>query len=154
MNAEDAWLKLWAENGIPIHLFRLAGIYGPSRNAIENVRQGRAHRIVKTGQVFNRIHVDDIAQIITKSMSSPNPGSAYNLCDDEPAAPQDVINYACKLLKVEPPPEIPYENANLSEMARSFYRDNKRVANTRLKQELGVSLSWPTYREGLESLLR
>jgi nucleoside-diphosphate-sugar epimerase len=151
--AEDAWLDLWRRFGIPVHLFRLAGIYGPGRNALETVKAGKAHRVVKPGQVFSRIHRDDIVQALMASMAAPNPGAAYNLCDDEAAPPQDVILYACRLLGREPPPEIPFAEADLSPMARSFYADNKRVRNRRMKQELGVSLKWPTYREGLQGLL-
>jgi nucleoside-diphosphate-sugar epimerase len=108
---------------------------------------------VKPGQVFSRIHRDDIVQALLASMAAPNPGAAYNLCDDEAAPPQDVIAYACRLLGREPPPEIPFAEADLSPMARSFYADNKRVRNERLKKELDVSLKWPTYREGLQGLL-
>ena len=151
--AEDAWLDLRRRFGVPVHLFRLAGIYGPGRNALGTVRAGTARRIVKPGQVFSRIHRDDIVQALIASMGAPDPGAAYNLCDDEAAPPQDVILYACRLLGREPPPEIPFAEADLSPMARSFYADNKRVRNERMKQALGVSLKWPTYREGLQGLL-
>ncbi|MGH6620516.1 MAG: SDR family oxidoreductase [Alphaproteobacteria bacterium] len=151
--AEDAWLGLRRRFGTPVHLFRLAGIYGPGRNALESVKAGAARRVVKPGQVFSRIHRDDIVQALIASMDAPDPGSAYNLCDDEAAPPQDVIAYACVLLGREPPPEIPFSAAELSPMARSFYEDNKRVRNRRMKQALGVSLKWPTYREGLKGLL-
>jgi len=150
--AEAGWLALWREAGLPVHLFRLAGIYGPGRNALETVRQGRARRIVKRGQVFSRIHVDDIAAILEASIARPSPGRAYNCADDEAAPPQDVILHACRLLGVEPPPEIPFEAADLSPMARSFYAESKRVANARIKRELGVRLAYPTYREGLAVL--
>lgn len=151
--AEDAWLGLRERFGTPVHLFRLAGIYGPGRNALETVKAGTARRVVKPGQVFSRIHRDDIVQALIASMDAPDPGAAYNLCDDEAAPPQDVIAYACALLGQEPPPEIPFSAAELSPMARSFYEDNKRVRNRRMKQALGVSLKWPTYREGLKGLL-
>ena len=151
--AEAAWLDLWRDHGLPVHIFRLAGIYGPGRSALDTVRSGRARRIVKPDQVFSRIHRDDIVQVLRASAAAPNPGAAYNLCDDEAAPPQAVIAYACDLLGVAPPPEIPFEEAELSEMARSFYRDNKRVRNNRIKDELGVRLAWPTYREGLKGLL-
>ncbi len=151
--AEDAWLRLWRDHGVPVHLFRLAGIYGPGRSALDTVRQGRARRVVKPGQVFSRIHIDDIAAALHASIARPHPGRAYNLCDDEAAPPQDVIAYACELLGVEAPREIPFEAADLSEMGRSFYRDNKRVSNARLKAELGVELAWPCYRAGLRGLL-
>lgn len=152
-DAEDGWLDLWRRAGVPAHLFRLAGIYGPGRNALETVRSGRARRVVKPGQVFSRIHVDDIAQALRASMAAPDPGAAYNLCDDEAAPPQDVIAFACDLLDVAPPPEIPFDEAELSPMGRSFYNDNKRVRNDRIKRELGVRLRWPTYRDGLRGLL-
>jgi nucleoside-diphosphate-sugar epimerase len=131
----------------------LAGIYGPSRNALETVRTGRAHRIVKPDQVFGRIHVDDNSTVLEASIHRPNPGAAYNVCDDEAAPPQDVIAFACDLLGVEPPPEVPFEAAELSDVARSFYAENKRVTNDRIKTELGVTLRYPDYRAGLRALL-
>jgi nucleoside-diphosphate-sugar epimerase len=151
VDAERGWFAL-ADCG-PVMAFRLAGIYGPGRSALDTVRQGRARRIVKEGQVFSRIHVDDIAAVLEASVDRPNPGAAYNVCDDEAAPPQDVIAHACDLLGETPPPEIPFEAAELSDMARSFYRDNKRVRNDRIKRELGVSLTYPTYREGLAAQL-
>ncbi len=152
--AEAAWFALGARHGLPVHSFRLAGIYGPGRNALENLRQGKAHRIVKPGQYFSRIHVEDIAQVLQASMQRPNPGAAYNLADDEPAPPQDVVLHAAGLLGLEPPPEVPFDAAEMTPMARSFYAENKRVANQRIKQELGVALLYPTYREGLAALLK
>jgi nucleoside-diphosphate-sugar epimerase len=149
LEAETGWLALPQ----PAHLFRLAGIYGPGRSALDTVRAGKAKRIVKPGQVFSRIHVEDIAQVLQASMARPNPGAAYNVCDDDAADPAEVIAYACTLLKVPPPPEIPFAEAALSPMARSFYDDNKRVKNARIKQELGVALRYPNYRAGLEALL-
>jgi nucleoside-diphosphate-sugar epimerase len=146
--AEAAWL----ESGLPVHVFRLAGIYGPGRNAFVNLANGTAHRIVKPGQVFSRIHVEDIATTLLASMARPRPGAVYNVCDDEPAPPQDVVTHAARLLGVEPPPEQPYETADLSPMARTFYRDNRRVRNELIKRELGVALAYPTYREGLAAL--
>jgi len=151
--AETAWCALWREHRLPVHLFRLAGIYGPGRNALETVRQGKARRVVKPGQVFSRTHVHDIATVLAASMIRPNPGAAYNVCDDDPAPPQDVIAHACDLLGVTPPPEIPFEDAELSEMARSFYAESKRVSNARIKDELGVELAYPDYRAGLAALL-
>jgi nucleoside-diphosphate-sugar epimerase len=145
----------WLASGLPAHLFRLAGIYGPGpgRSAIAAARAGTARRIVKPGQVFCRIHVDDIVQVLRASMARPNPGAIYNVADDEPAPPQDVIAYACALLGVEPPPETPFDQAELSPMARSFYGDSRRIANARIKEELGVSLRYPSYRDGLRALL-
>ena len=152
--AERAWLDL-ERFGHKAHLFRLAGIYGPGRSVLDTVRSGTAKRIVKPGQVFSRIHVDDIATVLEASIARPNGGAAFNVCDDEPAPPQDVIAYAAALLGREPPPEIPYAEAAaaMSEMARSFYVDSKRVANTRIKMELGVKLAYPDYRTGLKALL-
>ena len=151
--AERGWLALWRDHGLPVHLFRLAGIYGPGRNALETVRRGRAQRIDKPGQVFSRIHVEDIASVLEASIAAPNPGRAYNLCDDDPAPPEAVIAHACALLGVEAPPLVPFEAAELSDMARSFYRDNKRVSNARIKAELGVALAYPDYKTGLAALL-
>jgi nucleoside-diphosphate-sugar epimerase len=150
--AEAGWCNLWRDAGLPVHLFRLAGIYGPGRNALATVRAGRAQRIVKPGQVFSRIHVDDIAAVLAASIGRPDPGAAYNVCDDDPAPPQDVIAHACELLGVDPPPEIPFAEAALSPMARSFYAESKRVANDRIKRELGVTLRYPDYRAGLAAL--
>jgi nucleoside-diphosphate-sugar epimerase len=153
VDAELAWLALRRDHAIPVHLFRLAGIYGPGRNQIDAVRNGTAKRIDKLGQVFSRIHVDDIASVLKASMARPNPGAAYNVCDDEAAPPQDVISYIAAQLGIEPPPVTAFDDANLSPMAQSFYRDNKRVSNKRIKDELGVALEWPTYREGIKGLL-
>lgn len=151
--AEAGWCRLWADAGLPVHLFRLAGIYGPGRNALETVRSGNARRVVKPGQVFSRTHVDDIAQVLAASIARPNPGAAYNVCDDDPAPPQEVVLHACELLGVAPPPEVPFEEAEMSEMGRSFYAESKRVSNRRIKEELGVALLYPDYRAGLAALL-
>ncbi len=148
VSAEAEWQSL-----TQAHCFRLAGIYGPGRSALDTVRKGRARRVVKPGQVFSRIHIDDIAQILEASVLRPNPGAAYNVCDDAAAPPQDVITYACTLLGIDPPPEIPFDQAELSPMARSFYADNKRVDNSRIKEELGVQLKWPEYRAALKAML-
>ena len=152
VKAEQAWL----ESGLPVHIFRLAGIYGPGRSPLDAVRTGTAHRVVKPGQVFGRIHVTDVARVLEASMAHPHPGAIYNVTDDEPAAPWEVVEYACRLLKVEPPPVIPWEQAaaHLSPMALSFYHDNKRVTNERIKTELGVTLLYPNYRAGLDALLQ
>ncbi|MES2845478.1 MAG: SDR family oxidoreductase [Pseudomonadota bacterium] len=146
--AEGAWTDL----GLPLHIFRLAGIYGPGRGPFEKVRDGSARRIIKPGQVFSRIHVDDIAQVLEASMAAPHPGRVYNVCDDDPAPPEDVIGYAAELLGLPPPPAIPYDQAEMTPMARSFYAESKRVRNDRIKDELGVSLLYPTYRQGLVGL--
>ncbi len=138
---------------MPLAIFRLAGIYGPGRNALVNLAEGRAHRIVKPGQVFNRIHVDDIVETLDAAVAQDAAG-LFNVADDEPAPPQDVVAYAARLMGVEPPPEVAFADADLSPMARSFYGDNKRVANRRLRQALGIRLRYPTYREGLAALWR
>ena len=151
--AEQAWLRLHADAGLPLHVFRLAGIYGPGRNALADLQAGRARRIIKSGQVFSRTHVDDIVGALAASMAAPRPGRIYNVCDDEPAPPQDVVAYAAGLLGVPAPPEEPFAATNLSEMALSFYAESKRVSNARLKDELGYRLRYPTYRDGLTALL-
>lgn len=153
VEAERAWLRLHEDRGLAVHLFRLAGIYGPGRSQFRSLRDGKSRRIDKPGQVFSRIHVDDIVQVLDASMQRPNPGTAYNLCDDEAANPAEVTAYAAALLEIEPPPLIPFEEAELSEMGRSFYRDSKRVSNSRIKQDLGVTLRYPTYREGFRAVL-
>jgi nucleoside-diphosphate-sugar epimerase len=151
--AEAAWLSLRRDHGLPVHIFRLAGIYGPGRSAFDSLRSGRAQRIDKPGQVFSRIHVDDIAQVLKASIARPRPGGIYNLCDDDPAAPEAVIAEAARMLGREPPPLVPFAEAKLSEMGRSFYDDNKRVHNERIKRELGIRLAYPDYRTGLAAIL-
>ena len=147
--AEEAWLKFGVEAGKCVQLFRIAGIYGPGRGPLENVRRGKSRRIIKPGQVFNRIHVEDIANILDASLARPRAGAIYNTSDNEPAPPQDVIAYAAEMLGVDPPPEIAFEDADMTPMGRSFYGENKRVSNERIRTELGVALSCPTYREGI-----
>lgn len=142
----------WRATGLPIHIFRLAGIYGPGRGPFEKVRDGSARRIIKPGQVFSRIHVADIAQVLEASIRHPNPGAAYNVCDDDPAPPEDVLSYAAHLLGLPEPPAVPFDEADLTPMARSFYSESKRVRNDRIKDELGVRLIYPTYKEGLRAL--
>ena len=151
VKVEQEWLALGERAAKPVQIFRLAGIYGPGRNPILNLVQ-RAQRIIKPGQVFNRIHVDDIAQTLLASLAKPCAGAVYNVTDNEPAPPQDVLTYAAERMGVEPPPEIPFEKAVMSEMARSFYADNKRVSNRLIREELGVTLLYPTYREGIKAL--
>lgn len=145
--AEQGWLELGA------HAFRLAGIYGPGRSAFDALRAGTARRIDSGGQVFSRIHVDDIASALLASIARPRPGAVYNVCDDEPTAQEAVVAHAAGLIGVEPPPLIPLAEAALSPMARSFYADNKRVSNALIKRELGVTLAYPSYREGLAAIL-
>lgn len=151
--AEAAWQALAAAHGLPLHIFRLAGIYGPGRGPFQKLREGTARRIVKPGQVFSRIHAEDIAQTLAASIARPNPGAIYNLCDDDPAPPEAVIAHAAALLGVPVPPAEDYATAEMTPMARSFYAESKRVANDRIKRELGVELRHPDYRSGLTALL-
>jgi len=150
--AEDAWRRFADAIGAPLAIVRLAGIYGPGRGPFEKIRRGTARRIVKPGQVFNRIHVDDIARIVEAAFARRADG-IFNGTDDEPAPPQDVLAYAAELLGLPPPPEVPFETAELSDMARSFYGESKRVRNDKIKRELVVGLAFPTYREGLRAIL-
>jgi nucleoside-diphosphate-sugar epimerase len=155
LEAERAWIAWGRAANVPVQIFRLAGIYGPGRNQLEGLRDGSARRIVRENQIFSRIHVDDIAQVLEASIARPNAGAIYNVCDNEPASPHEVMTYAAELLGVPPPPLERYEDAaaTMSEMARSFYTESKRVKNDRIKSELGVQLLYPTYREGLRALL-
>lgn len=142
----------WQALGVAPHIFRLAGIYGPGRGPFQKVIDGTARRIVKPGQVFSRIHVEDIAAVLEASIARPNPGRVYNVCDDNPAPPEDVLGYAAELLGLPVPPEVAYDAAAMSPMARSFYAESKRVSNARIKAELGVALLYPDYRAGLSAL--
>lgn len=151
VEAENGWLALGAPDR-KVFVLRLAGIYGPGRNALVNLREGEAKRIVRPGQVFNRIHVADIAQAIAACFATDSAGGVVNVCDDEPAPPQDVVTFAAGLLGVAPPPEVPFEQAELSPMARSFWASNKRVSNRKLRTQLRVELRYPSYREGLAAL--
>lgn len=144
----------WLATGLPVHIFRLAGIYGPGRGPFEKVRDGTARRIIKPGQVFSRIHVADIAETLIASIARPNPGAIYNLCDDDPAPPEDVLSYAAHLLGLPDPPAVPYDQAEMTPMARSFYAESKRVRNDRIKTELGVRLTFPDYRAGLAAMVK
>lgn len=153
VEAEQAWRELATESSTPLGIFRLSGIYGPGRNALVNLRRGRARRVIKPGQVFNRIHVGDIASSVLASIARPRMDAIYNVTDDEPAPPQDVIAHAAELLGMAPLPDIAFEDADLSPMGRSFYGENKRVSNALIKSELGIALSYPSYREGLAALL-
>lgn len=152
VEVERAWLELGARTGKAVQVFRLAGIYGPGRNPFVKLAEGRAQRIVKPGQVFNRIHADDIAAVLAASLDRPRPGAVYNVADDEPAPPQDVVALAAEMAGVAPPPETPFAGAPMSPMARGFYGENKRVRNRLIADELGVRLAYPTYREGLAAL--
>ncbi len=151
--AEQAWRDLAARRRLALGVFRLSGIYGPGRSAIEALRAGTARRIVKPGQVFNRIHVADIGAAVATGLRAPERLDLFNLSDDEPAPPQDVVAHAAALMGLPPPPELPFATAALSPMGRSFYSENRRVANARLKSVLGHVLRYPTYREGLAALL-
>lgn len=153
IRAEGDWQDLARAHDLPLHIFRLAGIYGPGRGPFQKVRDGTARRIIKPGQVFSRIHVEDIAQVLLASIEAPAPIGIYNVCDDDPAPPQDVIGHAATLLGLPLPPEVPFDQAQMSPMARSFYADSKRVRNDRIKRDLGVTLRHPDYRSGLAALL-
>lgn len=150
--AEQGWQALAGQTGLPLHIFRLAGIYGPGRGPFEKVRDGSARRIIKPGQVFSRIHVDDIARVLAASVARPDPGRIYNVCDDDPAPPEDVLSHAALLLGLPEPPAVPFDTAVMLPLARSFYAESKRVRNDRIRRELGVGLLYPTYREGLAAL--
>ncbi|MGF1641195.1 MAG: SDR family oxidoreductase [Rhodospirillales bacterium] len=156
VEAERGWLGLYRGHRLPVHVFRLAGIYGRGRNVLDQVRAGEARRIDKPGHVFSRIHVEDVATVLRASMARPDPGAVYNVCDDLPASQSDVVAYACALLGVTPPPLVRLEDVRqeLSPMALSFWRDNRRVDNSRIKHDLGVDLKYPDYRCGLQALLR
>ena len=150
--AEQAWLAFGTAQGIKTQVFRLAGIYGPGRSVLDDIRAGTAQRIIRPGQMFSRIHVADIARILQAAMTGSSKAEIFNVCDDEPAASADVVAFGCHLLGLAPPPEIPFEDAGMSSMALSFWADNKRVRNDRIQAELGVTLTYPTYREGLTAL--
>jgi len=143
----------WRATGLPVHIFRLAGIYGPGRGPFQKVKDGTARAIIKPGQVFSRIHVDDIANVLHASIRRPDPGAVYNVCDDLPAPAEDVLNHAARLLGLPPPPAVPFDRADLSPMARSFYDESRRVRNDRIKRDLGVTLLYPDYRAGLAAIL-
>ncbi|MBB1492277.1 SDR family oxidoreductase [Paracoccus sp. MC1854] len=151
--AEAGWQALAAAHGLPLHIFRLAGIYGPGRGPFEKVRNGTARRIIKPGQVFSRIHAEDIAQVVAASIARPDPGAIYNLCDDDPAPPEDVLEHAAHLLGLPPPPAEDFASAEMTPMARSFYAESKRVSNDRIKRDLGIRLIHPDYRSGLAAIL-
>jgi nucleoside-diphosphate-sugar epimerase len=148
INIEATFLQ----SGLPAHIFRLPGIYGPSRNIFDRLRSGTAHHIHKPGHVFSRIHVDDIVQTLWRSMGLPNPGSIYNVADDEPSEPSTLILAGAKLMGIAPPPAQSYESTPLSPMAASFWSECRRVRNIKIKQELDVQLRYPTYREGLQAI--
>ena len=152
--AEEQWISLFKEAGLPVHIFRIAGIYGPGRSAIDSVRVGIARRIMKAGHAFCRIHVEDLVATLMASMKNPHPGQIYNLADDEAAPSHEVIAYAARLLGRDPPPLVRFEDANLAPITLSFYSDNKRVSNAKIKKDLGITLKYPNYRLGLEECLQ
>ncbi len=143
----------WAALGLPLHIFRLAGIYGPGRGPFAKVRAGTARRIIKKGQIFSRIHVDDIAAVLKASIAQPNPGAIYNVCDNDPQPPEVVIEEAARLLGQPVPDAVAFETAEMTPMARSFYAESKRVDNRRIREELGVVLKYPDYKTGLRAVL-
>jgi nucleoside-diphosphate-sugar epimerase len=151
LRAEQQWQSFHMNEGLPLHTFRLSGIYGPGRSAIEAVRAGTARRIEKPGHAFNRIHVEDIVQVLIASMNQPNPGAVYNLADDRPAPSHEVIAFACDLVGMPQPPLLRFDQVEMAPIVRSFYKDNKRVKNDRIKSELGVSLAYPDYMAGLRA---
>ncbi|WP_071795488.1 SDR family oxidoreductase [Natronohydrobacter thiooxidans] len=153
-DAEAAWQRLCDRAGLRLHIFRLAGIYGPGRGPFEKLRSGRAQMVIKPGQYFSRIHYDDIGQALELAIRSDQPSRIWNLCDDAPAPPQDVLRHASQLLCMDPPPEVSIDEAEMSPMARSFYADSKRVRNDRIKRDLGLKLMHPDYQTGLAAILR
>jgi nucleoside-diphosphate-sugar epimerase len=152
-SVERSWIGLGSRSGKSVQVFRLSGIYGPGQNAVESLRHGTARRIIKPGQVFNRVHVDDIAGAIVAAIERPGIGPLINVTDDEPAPPQDVVCYAASLLGIDPPDAVAFDDAQLSPMGRSFYGENKRVSNRRLRKEFGYTLAFPTYREGMAAFV-
>ncbi len=153
VGAERDWFEVGRGMGLTVCTFRLPGIYGPGRSTFDRLREGAARRIVAEGQVFSRIHVDDLAAGLEASIARPRAGGAYNLCDDEPAPNSDVVAYAARLIGIEPPPEIRLEDSRLSPAAMRFYAESKRVSNALAKSELGWRPAYPTYREGLSAIL-
>lgn len=153
VSAEQKWRDFAAKKDLPLLILRLAGIYGPGRSSFDKLASGKARRIIKPGQVFNRIHVADIGRVTALAAAQKLNGT-FNLTDDMPAPPQDLITHAADMLGIIPPPAVPFEEADMSPMARSFYSDNKRVSNTAIKKALGIDLLYPTYHEGLADIHR
>ena len=150
VSAEAEWLALGEEIGIPVAVLRLSGIYGPGRNALVNLSKGTAKRVIREGQVFNRIHVEDIAGAL-EHLAARRLGGVFNVTDDEPSPPQDVVTFAASLMGIEPPPEIPFEEADMSPMALSFWGDNKRVSNAKIRRS-GYGFAYPDYRVALSRM--
>ncbi|MEM9276944.1 MAG: SDR family oxidoreductase [Pseudomonadota bacterium] len=151
MNAENGWTEKADNVYVPLGIFRLSGIYGPGRNAFVTIEKGNSRRLVKPGQVFNRIHREDIGTAVSNAMRG-NIGGIFNITDNEPAPPQDVVTYAHELMGKEPPPEIDFKTADITPMARSFYGENKRVSNAKSKAMLGMDYAWPDYRTSLKRM--
>ncbi len=154
LQAEEQWQSLFEIYDLPLHIFRLAGIYGPGRSAVDSVLSGTARRIDKPDHVFNRVHVDDIVQTLIASMCRPNPGSVYNISDDMPSASHEIIQYACNLLGQDSPALVSFTQVEIAPIVRSFYKDNKRIRNDKIKEELGVELIYPDYRAGLKACMK
>lgn len=153
VGAERDWLEVGRGMGLTVTVFRLPGIYGPGRSALDRLRVGQARRIASPGQVFSRIHVDDLAAGLAASIARPRASGIYNLCDDEPCPNSEVVAYAAALLGLPVPPEVALAHAGLSSQAMRFYAESKRVSNARAKAELGWRPAYPTYREGLAAIL-
>ncbi|MCO6187331.1 SDR family oxidoreductase [Rhizobium sp. L1K21] len=151
VDAENGWQEFAEKTGVPVAILRLSGIYGPGRNTFKNLEKGTARRLIKDGQVFNRIRVEDIATAAL-FLAQRNEGGIFNVTDDEPAPPQDVVEFAARLIGAPVPPDVPFETADLKPMARSFYGENKRVSNAKIKS-LGFEFAYPNYRQSLQSLL-
>ena len=153
LKAEEQWVSLYKTEGVPVHIFRLSGIYGPGRSALDSVRAGIARRIDKPGHTFCRAHVEDIVQVLIASMNNPKPGEIYNICDDLPAPSHEVIEHACTLLGVEPPPTYPIDDIDMAPMTLSFFADNKRVRNDKIKKDLEIKIKYPDFKKGLQGCL-
>ncbi len=153
LTAEAAWAQVCDAAGVRLHIFRLGGIYGPGRGPFQKLRDGRAQRVIKPNQYFSRIHQDDIGQALDLAIQSDIGSRVWNLVDDQPAPPQDVLEHAAAMAGLPVPPEVPFEQADLSPMARAFYADSKRVRNDRIKADLGLHLLYPDYDSGLRAIL-
>jgi nucleoside-diphosphate-sugar epimerase len=149
---ELGWQALYQRDGSPVHVFRLGGVYGPGRSALDRVRAGAIERIAKPGHVFHWVHVDDVAQTILASMQKPVPGRVYNVADDEAISQSDLVRIACETLTIAPPPAVPFDAAKLSPIAAAMFADNRRVSNARIKKELGVRLRYPRMEDGLRAI--
>tara|TARA_B100000686_G_scaffold79072_1_gene85274 strand:- start:1674 stop:2606 length:933 start_codon:yes stop_codon:yes gene_type:complete len=154
IEAENNWVQLGKKSGIGVHIFRAAGIYGEGRSIIETIRARRARRIEKKGHISNRIHLEDLVSVLKASIKKAGPSSLYNVCDDSSSSSKEAIEFACKLLKTDPPPLLQFEQAELSEIARSFYLDNKRIRNDKMKKELNIQLKYPDYQAGLVAIFK